>query len=143
MKLDSKRQRGGGGVFPLCDTSTGAVRPLVPTEHAELSFRYTWAGLPGHTSYKTYAVSLSARVIWPGSASDCTEYSSAVAANSAVERQLHPTPQSGVAHCRATEEVLTIHEDVVGLLPQTRSFTHIEAVPHTSTSPDRSAMAGI
>ncbi len=81
------------------------------------------------------------QLVLSGQARSVTVQNGAGAANSAVERKLHPTPHSQVLpNTMQQKRCFTIHVDVVGLRPQAREgFMHSEAVPHTSTSPDWSA----
>jgi hypothetical protein len=141
-----------GGALLLCDTSAGAVRPLVPLAHRRRIF-CTVHEL-AHPGTRATRRLISSRFVWPRLAADVAEWcreclqcaKGKITSHISSPVQPIAVPQARFSH---------IHVDLVGPLPTSREgYTHImamidrstrwvEAVPLSSTTAEACAVAFI
>jgi hypothetical protein len=131
------------GVSLLCDTSTGAARPLVPAPHCRLLFD----GIHNlaHPGVRATKRLIKSQFVWPGMGTDIADWCSECQAcnRGKVTSHVRASQQAiAVPDCRFSH----LHVDLVGPLPTSqegyshlltvidRSSRWIEAIPMVSTS---------
>lgn len=130
------------GVRLICDTSTGSIRPLVPTPHRRLVFAAVHD--LAHPGIRATRRMISSRWVWKSMAADISSWCRDCQACQRAKVTFQPTaPLQPIAvpHRRFSH----IHVDLVGPLPSSQGATHLltvidrtsrwlEALPLTSTT---------